>query len=150
MSNNFETNVLALFFANLYISNNMKEMRYMLIGDRIKELRNKLGLSQTELGNRIETDGSVISRWETNKARVSQRYIVKLAKALGTSTDYLLGEKNESVSSGVDTVVGDESGKRLIIKNGSLYINLPENSEGFRVLDKLLDSNAVGNVNLTK
>ena len=48
----------------------------MLIGDRIKELRNKLGLSQTELGNRIETNGSVISRWETNKARVSQRYIV--------------------------------------------------------------------------
>ena len=122
----------------------------MLIGDRIKELRNKLGLSQTELGNKIETDGSVISRWETNKARVSQRYIVKLAKALGTSTDYLLGEKNESLSSGVDPVANDESGKRLIIKNGSLYINLPENSEGFRVLDKLLDSNAVGNVNLTR
>ena len=122
----------------------------MLIGDRIRELRNKLGLSQSELGDKIETDGSVISRWETNKARVSQRYIVKLAKALGTSTDYLLGEKNESVSSGVDPVVSDESGKRLIIKNGSLYINLPENSEGFRVLDKLLDSNAVGNVNLTK
>lgn len=122
----------------------------MLIGDRIRELRNKLGLSQSELGDKIETDGSVISRWETNKARVSQRYIVKLAKALGTSTDYLLGEKNESVSSGVEPVVSDESGKRLIIKNGSLYINLPENSEGFRVLDKLLDSNAVGNVNLTK
>lgn len=122
----------------------------MLIGDRIRELRNKLGLSQSELGDKIETDGSVISRWETNKARVSQRYIVKLAKALGTSTDYLLGEKNESVSSGVEPVVSDESSKRLIIKNGSLYINLPENSEGFRVLDKLLDSNAVGNVNLTK
>ena len=122
----------------------------MLIGDRIKELRNKLGLSQTELGNKIETDGSVISRWETNKARVSQRYIVKLAKALGTSTDYLLGEKIESGVSEIDPVASDESGKRLIIKNGSLYINLPENPEGFRVLDKLLDSKAVGNVTLTR
>ena len=57
------------------------------------------------------------------------------------------------MSSGVDTVVGDESGKRLIIKNGSLYINLPEKFEGFRVLDKLLellDLNAIGNVNLMK
>ena len=121
----------------------------MLIGDRIKELRNKLGLSQSELGNRIETDGSVISRWETNKTRVSQRYIVKLAKALGTSTDYLLGEQNDDFSSRDDSA-NDATGKRLIIKNGSLYINLPENSEGFRVLDKLLDSHAVGNVTLTR
>ena len=67
----------------------------MLIGDRIRELRTNLRLSQTELGNRVDTDGSVISRWETNKARVSQRYIVKPSNALDTSTDYLLGETDD-------------------------------------------------------
>ena len=52
-------------------------------------------MSQSELGDKIDTDNSVISRWETNRARVSQRYIVKLANALNTSTDYLLGETDD-------------------------------------------------------
>ena len=67
----------------------------MLIGDRIKELRVKLGLSQGELGSRVDTDSTIISRWETNRVRPSQKYIVSLAKALGTSTDYLLGKTDE-------------------------------------------------------
>ena len=133
----------------------------MRIGDRIKELRTKLGLSQSELGNRIDTDGSVISRWETNRARVSQRYIVKLAKALGTSTDYLLGETNEpdlqknvSSNKNFDNAhfdgLNENHEKRLIIKKGDLYINLPETSEGFRALDKLLDSRIVENFAMAK
>lgn len=67
----------------------------MLIGDRIKELRNKLGWSQAELAYKIGTDSTTISRWETNRIRVSQGYILKLSNALGTSADYLLGDTDD-------------------------------------------------------
>ena len=66
-----------------------------VIGNRIRVLRAKLNLSQTELGNKIEVDCSVISRWEANKTRVTRKYIAKLAEALGTSTDYILGKTDD-------------------------------------------------------
>ncbi|MBR0093671.1 MAG: helix-turn-helix transcriptional regulator [Synergistaceae bacterium] len=115
----------------------------MLIGDRIRELRNRLNLSQTALGDMVDTDGSVISRWETNRARVSQRYIVKLANALGTSTDYLLGETDDptlknSVSN--ENMQANGTGeKRLIIKNRDMCIDLPETSESFEILRRFFD-----------
>ena len=120
----------------------------MLIGDRIKELRTRQGLSQAELGDKVETDGSVISRWETNRAKVSQKYIVKLANALGTSTDYLLGEtddpKLEKTPSLGHVLIedGEPKDKRLIIKNRDMYIDLPETAEGFEILRKFFDMQA--------
>lgn len=66
-----------------------------IIGNRIKVLRAKLNLSQTELGNKIDVDCSVISRWETNKNRVTRKYVARLAEALGTSIDYILGKTDD-------------------------------------------------------
>ena len=124
----------------------------MLIGDRIKELRTKLKLSQGELGDRVDTDSTIISRWETNRVRPSQKYIVRLANALGTSTDYLLGETNDPVMP--KNVLVSESAsdsdkehrqteKRLIIKNRDMYVDLPETSEGFEILRRFFDMQAV-------
>ena len=63
-----------------------------VIGDRIRLLRLKLRLSQVELGNKIDVDESVISRWEANKTRMRRKSIAKIANVLCTSTDYLLGK----------------------------------------------------------
>lgn len=117
----------------------------MLIGDRIKELRTKRRLSQGELGNRVGVESTIISRWETNRVRPSQKYIVKLAGALGVSTDYLLGETDDpSPSENVlllSPSLDDNSqhGNRLIIKNRDMYVDLPESSEGFEILRKFFD-----------
>ena len=81
----------------------------MLIGDRIKELRTKLRLSQGELGDKVDTDSTIISRWETNRVRPSQKYIVKLAKALNTSTDYLLSETEDPSPNGESVSVPNEA-----------------------------------------
>lgn len=58
-------------------------------------LRLKLRLSQAELGDKVEVDASVISRWEANKNRMRRRSIAKIANALGTSIDYLLGKTDD-------------------------------------------------------
>ena len=124
----------------------------MLIGDRIKELRTKLKLSQGELGDRVDTDSTIISRWETNRVRPSQKYIVRLANALGTSTDYLLGETNDPVmpknvlvseSASDNDKEHRQTEKRLIIKNRDMYVDLPETSEGFEILRRFFDMQAV-------
>ena len=126
----------------------------MLIGDRIKELRTKLKLSQGELGDRVDTDSTIISRWETNRVRPSQKYIVRLANALGTSTDYLLGETNDPVmpknvlvseSASDNDKEHRQTEKRLIIKNRDMYVDLPETSEGFEILRRFFDMQAVKN-----
>ncbi len=122
----------------------------MPIGDRIKELRTKLRLSQGELGDKIDTDSSIVSRWETNRVRPSHRYIAKLAKALGTSADYLLGDTDDPSPSDnmlllTPSVEDADVPKRLIIKNRDMYVDLPETAEGFEILRKFFDMQAMKN-----
>ena len=61
-----------------------------MIGEKIKELREQKGLTQGELAALIGNDGNTISRWERNKIGVGNKYIVKLAQALGTPVAYLM------------------------------------------------------------
>lgn len=61
------------------------------MGDRIRELRKKAGLSQNQLGAKVGVEANTISRWETDKIEASHNYIVRLADVLETTTDYLLG-----------------------------------------------------------
>ena len=68
-------------------------------GERIKELRQKIGLTQTRLAELIESDGNTISRWERNKASPDEKILPRLAQILNTSIDYiLLGEASEAAS----------------------------------------------------
>lgn len=57
---------------------------------RIERIRRERGLTQTELARMIDTRPATISDIENEKRQVG-RWLVPLAKALGVSTDYLLG-----------------------------------------------------------
>ena len=54
----------------------------ILVGKRVKELRNKLGLSQEELADYAELDRTYITSVERGKRNISIVNIEKLAKAL--------------------------------------------------------------------
>lgn len=61
------------------------------IGHRIVSARNKLGLNQAELAQRAGVDGTVLNRVEQRKQDdVAGSFIVRIAAALGSSTDELL------------------------------------------------------------
>jgi len=62
------------------------------IGEHIKFLRNKLGLSQTALGSMVGTSGSTISFWESGKSQVGQQYMKKLCKALKVTEAVLVND----------------------------------------------------------
>ena len=64
----------------------------MLLGERVRELRKERGWSQGELAQRIGTDAGRISRYEGGRITPSLEALVKLADALGVTTDYLVRE----------------------------------------------------------
>ena len=62
------------------------------INERIGDLRTSKGLSQKELSALIEVAPSQLSRIESGETKtISSDILIKLARALGVSTDYILG-----------------------------------------------------------
>ena len=74
----------------------------MSIGERIKEKRRALNLTQGKLAKLIGSYAADISDWERNKTRPSSDKLSKLAISLKSSTDYLLQGKveNEEIKEG--------------------------------------------------
>ena len=67
----------------------------MDIGERIKERREFLGLSQDELAHKVGYKSrSSIQKIETGKTDVSQTKISQIANALDTTACYLMGWKD--------------------------------------------------------
>ena len=70
----------------------------MTIGERIKNLRQKLGLSAEQLGEKIGKDRATIYRYEKNEIENLPITTLKpLAKALNTTEGYLMGWETEEI-----------------------------------------------------
>ena len=67
----------------------------MIIGERIKELRQEKGVSQLTLAKAVGVDKRAIIFWEQQVNEPKASYIVGLAKYFNVSTDYLLGLDEE-------------------------------------------------------
>lgn len=65
-----------------------------MIGNRIKILREELGLKQEELAKKLNISPSSIGMYETNKREPNNEITIKLADFFGVSTDYLLGKSD--------------------------------------------------------
>lgn len=65
------------------------------VGKRIKSKREDAGWNQTELAKRAGITPSALSQIESGDRFPSTVVVHKLAKALSTSVDYLLGDKTE-------------------------------------------------------
>ena len=61
------------------------------LADKIKVLREKMGMTQAELSRRMGLTRSSINSWEMGLSVPSTPIIIELAKLFHVSTDYLLG-----------------------------------------------------------
>ena len=61
-----------------------------MISERIKELRNRENISQSELAKRLAVTRASVSAWESGLSAPTAYYIVELAKLFHVSADYLL------------------------------------------------------------
>lgn len=64
------------------------------IGVRLRELRRRESISQSELAERLGTSQGIVSRWEKGLQKPKAKYLQALAKIEGVSVEELLGSES--------------------------------------------------------
>lgn len=95
-------------------------VNYEMIGCQIQRKRRMRRLTQEQLAERIEMSVSYINRIEHAKKRASLEALVRIAKALDTTVDYLLlgNQSNDGVSlasAGIELLEGCSAIEQTII-----------------------------------
>nr|WP_314718488.1 helix-turn-helix domain-containing protein [uncultured Fretibacterium sp.] len=124
----------------------------MLVGDRIKFLREGLKQSQEELASAIGMHSNTVARWERGELAPRGTSLLKLAQALKTSTAYLLSETDDPIRADASSAQGDKTHsfantpqtqagqdldalvKELASKNPDLVIHLRSTAQNLRKL----------------
>lgn len=90
------------------------------IGDRIKQKRRKLGLTQAELGEKLNITDRAVSKWEQGEGDPNLSIIPDIAKILGVSLDYLLLGKEEEPAITLDDMDAEKRLSLLIKKDDNV------------------------------
>ncbi len=72
-----------------------------MICDKIKELRERAGLSQAALAKKVGVTRSAVNAWEMGLSIPTTQYVAELAQLFHVSADYMLGlDSTESICIG--------------------------------------------------
>lgn len=71
-------------------------MNYNLC-ERISELRNRFGITQTELAKRLGVTRSSVNAWELGFATPQLKHIVEMSRIFGTTVDDILNVSSKVV-----------------------------------------------------
>jgi len=69
--------------------------RYIAFGDRLRQIRKEMGLSQEEFAKLLGSTKQALSRYETNQRAPRITIAGEYAEKLGVTLDYLLGDTAE-------------------------------------------------------
>ncbi len=61
-----------------------------MVGERIKEIREKNGLTQSSLAKKLNISRSAVNAWEMGVSIPSAQYLIELSRLFKVSVDYLL------------------------------------------------------------
>ena len=68
----------------------------MTFGEKLQSLRQRAGMSQDQLAERLEVSRQAVSRWERDETMPETDKVVALADIFDVTTDYLLRPQPES------------------------------------------------------
>ncbi len=91
-----------------------------IAGVRIKEKREKIGLSQKDLAEKVGVSPSAINQYEAGHKTPSTDILKEIALALSMETDYLLGIKEDDDQIAVafrDLGKLSERDRKLVLEN---------------------------------
>jgi transcriptional regulator with XRE-family HTH domain len=74
-------------------------MANQIFSVRVKDLREKSGLSMEQLATKLGVSKSRVNMWENNGTIPRRDVLIQLAKYFEVSTDYLLGNDDDSTIS---------------------------------------------------
>ena len=66
-----------------------------MLAERIKSLRQKSGMSQTELARKLNVTRSSVNAWELGISTPTTQYVVEFANLFHVSSDYILGIESD-------------------------------------------------------
>ena len=84
-----------------------------ITGNIIRTERNKLGITQAELGNMVKTSGKQISNYEKGITAPPMDMMFSLCKVFNCELGYLLGEEDYTEKSKLSTMIVNETGLSL-------------------------------------
>ena len=67
----------------------------MTFGEKLQALRQKAGMSQDALAEKVNVSRQAVSRWERDETMPETDKVVALADLFGVTTDYLLRQQSE-------------------------------------------------------
>lgn len=94
-----------------------KKLNSVIIGQRIKDARKSMNLTQKELGYLIYADGKYISRLENGGSLPSLKRLVLLSRVLNRTCDYFIWDidvMEEDVTPREKIVIRDEQERKLL------------------------------------
>ena len=94
-----------------------KKLNSVIIGQRIKDARKSMNLTQKELGYLIYADGKYISRLENGGSLPSLKRLVLLSRVLNRTCDYFIWDidvMEEDMTRREEIVIRDEQERKLL------------------------------------
>lgn len=73
-----------------YAQDNPFRKERTLLGDRIRSIREKKGLTQEDLADKASIDVSYLAKIENGYVNTTIRYLIKISRALGVKAKDLL------------------------------------------------------------
>lgn len=75
----------------------------MTFGERLQALRQRAGMSQDQLAERLGVSRQAVSRWERDETMPETDKVIALADLFGVTTDYLLRPRPEEAEQKAQT-----------------------------------------------
>ncbi|MDF2865889.1 MAG: putative transcriptional regulator [Clostridia bacterium] len=67
-----------------------------MIADKIKELRERVNLSQTALAKKLQVSRSTVNAWEMSISQPTIKYVIEMSNIFNVSTDNILEMDNSN------------------------------------------------------
>lgn len=124
-----------------------------MTGERIRALREKNGMTQEELAQIIGMSQNTVARWEREELAPRGTSLVKLAKALNTTSTYLLdetddpapqtGNLNNDPPAQERSVIEKNRGTLMYTFKDGEQLTLPDTDRGYALFERILMQKAV-------
>ena len=127
----------------------------MELSEKIKELRERAGLTQEELAERMGVQRNTVWRWENKKANLKAENIQSLSSVLEVDASELMREENgmykmsaksDRAEDGRDILTDNKAG-HLVFRDGNRVIDIPDTPENkniyIRIVEQMLSTSSV-------
>ena len=83
------------------------------VADRIRYLRDKAGMTQTDLAKRLGISRNAVNSWEMSVSMPSLANVIEMSRIFHVSTDYLLSVSDKVL---IDITSLDNNERELVLK----------------------------------